>query len=46
LVEKPEGKRSLEKKTRRWSGYNIKMDIKEMGWEGVDFIYVDQDRVT
>jgi hypothetical protein len=25
--------------------YNIKMDLKEMGWKGVAFIYVFQDRV-
>jgi hypothetical protein len=23
---------------------NIKMDLKEMGWEGMDWIYMAQDR--
>jgi hypothetical protein len=23
---------------------NIRMDIRKIGWEGVDWIYVDQDR--
>jgi hypothetical protein len=24
---------------------NIKMDVKDFGWEGVDWIHLDQDRV-
>jgi hypothetical protein len=35
LVGRPEGKRPLGKLTRRWED-NITMDLKEIGWEGVD----------
>jgi hypothetical protein len=35
LVGKPEGKRPLEKRRRRWVD-NIKMDLREMAWVGVD----------
>jgi hypothetical protein len=35
LVEKPEGKRQLGSPRRRWVG-NIKMDLREMGWYGLD----------
>jgi hypothetical protein len=31
LVGRPEGRRPLEKPTRRWED-NIKMDLQEMGW--------------
>jgi hypothetical protein len=31
LVEKPEGKRPLERPRRRWED-GIKMDLKEIGW--------------
>jgi hypothetical protein len=43
LVGKPEGKRPLGKTRRRWED-NIKMDIKEIGWEYVDWIHLAQDR--
>jgi hypothetical protein len=33
LVGKPEGKRSLERPRRRWED-GIKMDLREIGWEG------------
>jgi hypothetical protein len=36
LVGKPEGKRPLERPRRRWVD-NIKMDFREIGWEGVDW---------
>jgi hypothetical protein len=39
LVGKPEGKRPL----CRWED-NIKMDLKETGLEGVDWIHMAQDR--
>jgi hypothetical protein len=39
LVEKPEGKRSLGRHTRRWED-TIKMDLKEVGWVGMDWIDV------
>jgi hypothetical protein len=38
LVGKPEGKRPL-----RWVD-NIKMDIRELGWAGIDWIDLAQDR--
>jgi hypothetical protein len=28
---------------RRWE-YNVRMDLRERGWEGVDWIYLAQDR--
>jgi hypothetical protein len=34
-VGKPEGKRPLRRLSRKWEE-NIKMNLKEMGWEGVD----------
>jgi hypothetical protein len=35
LVGKPEGKRPLGRPRRRWVN-NIKMDLREMGWYGMD----------
>jgi hypothetical protein len=43
LVGKPEGKRTLRNRRRRWVD-NIKMDIREMGWGGMDWIDLTQDR--
>jgi hypothetical protein len=43
LVAKREGKRPLEKPRRRWE-YGIKMDLKEIGWGGVEWIHLAQDR--
>jgi hypothetical protein len=37
LVGIPEGKRSLGRPRRRWVD-NIKMDLREIGWDGVDWI--------
>jgi hypothetical protein len=37
LVGKPEGKRLLGRPRRGWED-NIKMDLKEVGWEGMDRI--------
>ena len=42
-VGKPEGKRPLGRPRRRWED-NIKMDLKEMGCEGMDWIELSQDR--
>jgi hypothetical protein len=36
LVGKPEGKRPLERPIRKWVD-NIKMDLREMGWSGMDW---------
>jgi hypothetical protein len=43
LVGKPEGKRSLGRPRRRWVD-NIKMDFREIGWGGMEWIDVAQDR--
>jgi hypothetical protein len=43
LVGKPEGKRPLGKQRHRWVN-NIKMDLLEIGWGGVDWIGLAQDR--
>jgi hypothetical protein len=40
---KPEGKRPLGRPRRRWVD-NIKMDLLEIGWGGVDWIGLAQDR--
>jgi hypothetical protein len=43
LVRKPEGKRPLERLRHRWED-NIKMDLQEMGYEGMDWIDLAQNR--
>jgi hypothetical protein len=43
LVGKPEGKRPLERPRRTWED-NIKMDLKKVGSEGMDWIELVQDR--
>jgi hypothetical protein len=43
LVGKPEGKTPLGRSRRRWED-NIKMDLKAIGWEGVEWIHLAQDR--
>jgi hypothetical protein len=43
LVGMPEGKRPLGRPRCRWVD-NIRMDLGEIGWDGVDWIYVAQDR--
>jgi hypothetical protein len=42
LVGKPGGKRPLGIPRCRWK-CNIRIDLREMGWEGVDWIHVYQD---
>jgi hypothetical protein len=37
LVGKPEGKRPLGRSKRRWVD-NIKMGLREIGWDGMDWI--------
>jgi hypothetical protein len=40
FVRKPEGKRLLGRPIRRWE-YNIKMDLREIGWvEWTGFIWL------
>jgi hypothetical protein len=43
LVGKVEGKRPLEKHRCR-IGDNIKMDLRDIGWGGMDWIDLAQDR--
>jgi ribosome biogenesis protein Tsr3 len=43
LVVKPEGKKPLERRSRKWVD-NIKIDILEISWGGVDCIDLAQDR--
>jgi hypothetical protein len=42
LVGNPEGKRPLGRPRRRWVD-NIKMDLREMGWDGMDWMDLAQD---
>jgi hypothetical protein len=43
LVGKPEGKRPLGRPRRRWED-NIRMGLREIGWDGMDWIDLAQDR--
>jgi hypothetical protein len=43
LRGKPEGKRPIGRSRRRWED-NIKMDLREIGWGGMDWIDLPQDR--
>jgi hypothetical protein len=43
LVGKPEGKRPMGRPRQRWKD-NIKMDLKEVGCGGMDWIELAQDR--
>jgi hypothetical protein len=43
LVGKPEGKRPLERPRRGWED-NIKMGLREIGWSGMYWIDLAQDR--
>jgi hypothetical protein len=44
LVGRPEGKSPLGKPRRRWEN-NIKMDLREIGIDGANWIQLDQYRV-
>ncbi|PNF35966.1 hypothetical protein B7P43_G03548 [Cryptotermes secundus] len=43
LVGNPEGKRPLGRLRRRWVD-NIRMDLREIGWDGMDWKDLAQDR--
>jgi hypothetical protein len=48
LLVKPEGRRPLKRPRHRWA-YNIKMDLREigwdgMGWDGMDWIHLGEDK--
>jgi hypothetical protein len=44
LVGRPEGKRPLGRRRCRWEG-KIKMDLREIGIDGANWIQLAQDRV-
>jgi hypothetical protein len=44
LVGRPKGKRPLGRPTRRWED-SIKMDLREIGIDGSNWIQLAQDRV-
>jgi hypothetical protein len=44
LVGKPEGRRPLRRPRRRWED-NIKMDLREAGTGGADWVDLAQERV-
>jgi hypothetical protein len=43
LVGKPEGKRPLGRPRRSWVD-NIKIDLREIEWDGMDWIDLAQDK--
>jgi hypothetical protein len=43
LIGKPQGKRQLRRCRHRWED-NIGMELWEIGWEGVDWLCLSQDR--
>jgi hypothetical protein len=43
LVGKPEGKRPVGSPRRRWVDY-IKMDLREIGWDGTHWIDLTHER--
>jgi hypothetical protein len=43
ILVKPEGKRQLGRPRCRWV-YNIKIDFGEIGWDGMDWIDLAQNR--
>ena len=43
LVGKPEGKRPLGRTWRKWED-NMKMDLEEVGCEGMDWIELAKER--
>jgi hypothetical protein len=44
LVGRPEGKRPLARPRLRWE-YNIKLELREIGIDGANWIRLAQDRV-
>jgi hypothetical protein len=43
LVGKPEGRRSFRRPAHKWED-NIRMDLRGIRWEGVDWIHLVLDR--
>jgi len=42
-LTKPEERRPLGRQKCRWENY-IRMDLYEIGWEGVDWMHLAQER--
>jgi hypothetical protein len=42
-VRKPEGRKPYGRTRRRWED-NIKIDLREVGWDGINWIDLAQDR--
>jgi hypothetical protein len=45
LGGKPEGKRPLRRRKLRWED-NIRVDIRKLEWEGVDWMHLAQIRTS
>jgi hypothetical protein len=43
LMGKPEGKRPIGKPRRSWED-NVRMDLSEIGWGGMDWVDLAEDR--
>jgi hypothetical protein len=43
FMGKPEGKSPLRRQRHKWS-HNTKMDLREIGWDGMDWIDLAYDR--
>jgi hypothetical protein len=43
MVRKPEGRRPVGRPRRRWED-NIKLDLREIEWGGVDWIHLAEIR--
>jgi hypothetical protein len=43
LVGEPEGKIPLGRHRRRWKD-NIRMDLRDIDWEALDWVHLAQDR--
>jgi hypothetical protein len=43
LAREPEGKRRLGRPRRRWDD-RIRIDLTDIGWEGVNWIHLAHDR--
>jgi len=44
LFRKLEGPRPLERPKHRWED-DIRMDLREIGWKGIEWMHLSQDRV-
>jgi hypothetical protein len=43
VIHKPEGRRPLGRPRRRWED-NIKMNLRRIGWDSMDWLELAQDR--